>query len=107
VATLKSNLSEIARAAPAAAQRALLQTGADIVDLTKQISPVDTGALRQSYGALPISSQEVHVGSDMPYAPYVEYGTVHSAAQPHLTPAFMQAEDTFKHRLAEEIAKLT
>ena len=106
MAKLVSNLSRIAQQAPEAASRALLQTAADIVDLTKQLSPVDTGALKQSYGAVPVSSTVVHVGSDMPYAPFVEYGTSRSGAQPHLTPAFHQSEETFKVRLREEMEKL-
>ena len=107
MATLRSDLSEIAKNAPAAASRALLQTGADIVNLTKQITPVDTGNLKSSYGAVPVSSSEVHVGTTVEYAPYVEYGTSRMGAQPHLTPAFAQSESTFKARLAEEIQKLT
>lgn len=107
MAVLKSDLTKIAGLTGAAAQRALLQTGADIVDLTKQLTPVDTGALKQSYGAVPVSSNEVEVGSDMEYAPFVEYGTSRMGAQPHLTPAFAQSEETFKARLAEEMQKIT
>lgn len=92
--------------APQAASAALLKTAADIVNLTKQITPVDTGALRQSYGADPVSSEKVLIGSDKEYAPYVEYGTSRMGAQPHLTPAFHQSEDTFRHNLAEEMKKL-
>lgn len=106
MATLKSNLTEIAGQAGAAAQRALLQTGADIVDLVKQLAPVDTGNLRHSYGAVPLSSNEVHVGTATEYSVHQEYGTSKMSAQPHLTPAFAQSEPTFKARLAEEISKL-
>lgn len=106
MAKLVSNLTKFARNVDDGGTRALLRTGADIVDLVKQITPVDTGALRQSYGVLPETSQKVLIGSDMPYAPHVEYGTVNSAAQPHLTPAFMQSEETFKARIAEEMQKL-
>lgn len=74
--------------------------------MTKQLSPVKTGALKQSYGAVPIDSTTVQIGSDMPYARFVEYGTSKMGAQPHLTPAFHQAEDTFKARLKQEIEKI-
>jgi HK97 gp10 family phage protein len=100
---LESNLTRIALQAPAKMGVALLQTAADIVEVTKQLAPVDTGALRQSYGAVPISSTEVHIGSDLEYAPYQEYGTDRMAAQPHLTPAFMQAESTFQERLTQAL----
>jgi HK97 gp10 family phage protein len=103
---LKSDLTRIANSAGNAAKAALLQTGADIVDMTKQLAPVDTGNLRDSYGAVPVSSHEVHVGTDTTYAPYVELGTVHMMARPHLTPAFAQAEPTFRARLKQEMEKL-
>lgn len=106
MAKLQSDLSKIAGKIPAAAERALLQTAADIVDLTKQITPVDTGALKQSYGADPVSSTHIRIGSDKEYAPYVEYGTVNSPSQPHLTPAFEQNVATFKARLKEEIERI-
>jgi HK97 gp10 family phage protein len=105
MAKLRSNLTHLALQAPEAAKEALLQTGADIVELTKQLSPVDTGALRQSYGAVPVDSNTIQIGSDKEYAPFVEYGTSRMAAQPHLTPAFLQSEETFKARLAEAIRK--
>lgn len=105
MAKLVSNLAKIAKAVGPAAERALLRTAADVVDTTKQLTPVDTGRLKQSYGAVPVSSSKVRVGSDVEYAPFVEYGTVNSPAQPHLTPAFEQNVASFKARLAEEIKK--
>ena len=39
----------------------------------------------------PRSQNEVFVGSAVDYAPYVEYGTVRSAAQPFLRPALNMA----------------
>nr|AUN37290.1 hypothetical protein [uncultured bacterium] len=104
---LVSNLTKIANQAPEAAREALLQTAADITLIAKQLAPVDTGALRDSIGADPVDSLTVRVGSDMPYAPYVEYGTSRSPAQPYLTPAFAQSEETFKTRLAEAMQKRT
>ncbi len=106
MARLRSNLSKIAAAAPHAASAALLKTAADIVDLTKQLAPVDTGNLRDSYGALPLSANHVLVGTAVDYGKYQEFGTSQMAAQPHLTPAFHQSEETFKKNLADEIKKI-
>jgi HK97 gp10 family phage protein len=115
--TLKSRLRPIAIAAPETAHRALLKTGVDILAVAKQLVPVDTSSLKDSGGVVPVSSTEVHVGFGGPgvyhqnrepekYAIHVEYGTSQSPAQPFLRPAFMQAEQTFKQRLKEEINKL-
>jgi HK97 gp10 family phage protein len=106
MAKLVSDLTRIALQAPEKASEALLQTAADIVDLTKQLTPVDTGNLKRSYGATPLSKTTVRIGTDVEYAPFVEYGTVHQTAQPHLTPAFMQNEATFQARLLEKMKEL-
>lgn len=107
MAKLYSNLSEIAAGSSEAVKAALLQTAADVVAIAKQFAPVDTGALKQSIGAVPLSSTSVLIGTDKDYAGYVEYGTVNSPSQPYLTPAFVQAEPAFKVRLAEEMQKLS
>lgn len=103
---LKSNLTHIALQAPKFASEALLQTAADIVDITKQLAPVDTGALKQSYGAEPVSSTHVLVGSDLDYSVYQEFGTENMPAQPHLVPAFAQGEAIFRKRLQEAANKV-
>lgn len=106
MARLRSDLTKIAKRMPLAASKALLKTAADLVDLTKQLAPVDTGALRDSYAALPLSSSRVLVGTDKDYAKFQEFGTSDMAPQPHLVPAFNQAEETFKANLENEIANV-
>jgi hypothetical protein len=79
-----------------------LQTGKDIFDLSQQLVAVRTGKLKASGGVEVVSSGHVVVGYGASgseredVAIYVEYGTVHSPAQPYLTPAAAQFEDTFK-----------
>jgi HK97 gp10 family phage protein len=89
-----------------AGEAALLQTGADIVDIAKQLVPVDTGALKQSIGAVPIDSTTVRIGSDVEYAPFVEFGSATSPAQAYLIPALAQAEGIFKARLEEQLKEV-
>lgn len=103
MARLVSNLHKIAKAIGPEAEKALLQTGADIVDILHQpgFTPRDTGKLQDSYGAVPVTSSHVIVGTDVEYAPFVEHGTVNSPAQPHLTPAFEQNVVIFKERLKQ------
>lgn len=117
MARLKTRLTAIADATPEASKKALLITGADILAVAKQLVPVDTSSLKTSGGAVPVDSNTVHVGFGGPgvyfegrepeqYAREVEYGTIKSAAQPFLRPAFMQGKDTFAKRVLEEIGKL-
>lgn len=103
MAKLKSDLTKIAQQAPRLANQALHQTANDIISLTKQLAPIDTGALQRSYKVNPVSDTTIQVGSDIDYAPFVEFGTVNQTSQPHLTPAFHQSEGTFKARLKQAI----
>lgn len=107
---LKSDLTRLAKLAPELAKAALLQTAQDIYEVSQQLVPVDTGALKQSGGVDVVDSSTVRIGygndSDVQYAKYVEYGTSNSPAQPYLTPAFTQAEETFKARIIEKMKEL-
>lgn len=106
MAKLKSNLSKIAAAAPVLAGKALRQTGADIAQITKQLVPVRTGDLQRSYKSEPINDELVLIGSDLEYAPHVEFGTYKMIAQPALIPAMAQAEPTYRARLIQAIKEL-
>jgi HK97 gp10 family phage protein len=107
MAKLQSNLLRIALEAPKAAEKALRQTANDIVQVAKQLAPVDTGALQRSYRVEPADDSTMIVGTEIEYAPHVEYGTSNSPSQPHFIPAFHQAEETFKERLKQEVDKIT
>jgi HK97 gp10 family phage protein len=96
MARLKSGLTEVAIQMSKAKSEALLEASAAVVSLAKQFCPVDTGRLRQSIGATPMSSKRVRIGTNLYYAPFVEYGTVNQAAQPFLTPALAQFRPTFE-----------
>jgi len=49
--------------------------------------PVDTGRLRQSIGLQKVGDGHYRVGTNVVYAPYVEFGTRRMAAQPFMRPA--------------------
>lgn len=65
-------------------ERAVLQMEND----AKAMAPVDTGRLRNSIGHRKVSHAEWEVGTNVPYAELVEYGTKHTKPQPYLRPAF-------------------
>jgi HK97 gp10 family phage protein len=103
MAKLFSNLTKIAEAAPDVAKEAAVETAYDIIAVSQQLVPVDTGHLKSSAGVDDVDAHVVRVGYEAEYAPFVEFGTSQSAAQPFLIPAFAQSEDTFRKRLAEAI----
>lgn len=59
----------------------------------KQMCPVDTGNLRASITPVVESWARAYIGTNVEYAPYVEYGTRNMAAQPYLEPAFLKGKE--------------
>lgn len=66
-----------------------LMAGAQIiVNHASEKAPYRTGTLRRSIHAEPVQGETaVMVGTDLEYAPFVEYGTSRMAARPFLRPA--------------------
>lgn len=63
--------------------KTLNEIGDKAVDYTKNATPVDTGALRDSYKKeVNVSGKYLRVGSELEYAPYVELGTGPNYQQP-------------------------
>ncbi len=114
MARLRIKFDAIANAAPLLVAQVAEDTAQDIVTMTKQLAPVDTGALRASYYSQRVDEDTIRIGSKysddnsdgVNYAVYVEYGTSNAAAQPHFSPAFWQARSTFEARLKDALAKL-
>ncbi|MBC7128399.1 MAG: HK97 gp10 family phage protein [Thermoplasmatales archaeon] len=61
----------------------------------KRICPVDTGRLRSSITTEKIDKLAYAVGTNVEYAPYVEFGTYKMMAQPYLRPAMQEARMKF------------
>ena len=106
---LRTRLPQVVEEIKKQASEALLQTAKDIYDVSQQLVPVDTGALKQSGGVVPETSERVVIGygnGPVDYSRYVEYGSSRSPSQPFLTPAFAQAKATFEVRLRQALAKV-
>lgn len=71
----------------------------------KQRCPVRTGALRNSIVVNFYGFMSAQVGTSLPYAPFVEFGTRKMAAKPYLFPAFEEERPKFEERLAEVIRR--
>jgi len=75
----------------------------------KKLCPVDTGKLRASITPVIESWAAGDIGTNTEYAPYVEYGTRKTDAQPFLEPAFLegkkQASKVFGKAVARAIAR--
>lgn len=61
----------------------------------KRLCPVDTSNLRNSITHA-TREQDVYIGTNVEYAPYVELGTVNTNAQPFLRPAAADHLDEYR-----------
>lgn len=71
----------------------LARFGLKMQNLARELCPVDTGRLRSSIRSVPGRDAQgpyVDVGTNVEYAPDVEYGTQHQQAQPYLRPALVE-----------------
>lgn len=69
------------------AERELQLAALEIEREAKLRAPVDTGMLRGSITSTGGGS-EYEIGTNVEYAPFIEYGTSKMSAQPFLSPAF-------------------
>lgn len=73
---LEDNSEAVLEALKAAALRALERCGLQAEGYAKDLTPVDTGNLRNSIThQVSENSREVYIGTNVEYAPYVELGT--------------------------------
>jgi HK97 gp10 family phage protein len=86
------------------AEAIVAKTAMDLEAHAKSLAPVDTGTLKNSIQASRIGDARWRVVVGAEYGMYVEWGTVHNAAQPFLqpainavTPAFLSAIRTVLH----------
>lgn len=80
-----------------------------VEEVAKRNCPVDTGNLRSSITPVIEHWAAGYVGTNVEYAPYVEYGTEKTPAQPFLEPAFLegkkQASKIFGKAISRAIAR--
>ena len=89
------NTDEVLRLMESAKAAALEEMGQVGETYAKMKCPVDTGRLRNSITHTS-DGKSAYVGTNVEYAPYVEYGTVKTTAQPFLKPAATEHTDTYK-----------
>ena len=81
---------------------ALLGCAETAVGYSVDIVPVDTGWLRinisKSYDD---SEQTAYIGTNVEYAPYVEFGTSRMKPEPYLKPAVANHADEYKKYISQ------
>lgn len=80
----------------------LKEFGAAVVEEAKAISPVRTGYLRSRIQSRTMWGS-LWLGTDCPYAPWVEFGTRFMAPRPHMAPAVLKVSGEFEMMLARSM----
>ena len=95
--TITDNTDEIRRMFEAKCDVALEMIGIQCEGHAFDICPVDTGRLRNSLThAVESGEKSVYIGTNVEYAPYVEFGTRRQDPQPYLKPAVMNHVNEYK-----------
>jgi len=111
IARLTAKLNALDGALPDAEEAKMRQALLRIERDAKQIVPVDTGDLRASIESRVIRNAEGEVvgviGSNVKYAPFIEFGTSKMGAQPFLRPAVEKNRETIRTLLGEGFGEAT
>ncbi len=92
-----SHVNEVISAKNGAIARALEAIGIQAEGDVASLAPVDTGRLRDSITHETHAEEEsVHVGTNVEYGKYQEYGTSRMRAHPFLKPGIMNNLETYK-----------
>ena len=113
---LTSHKDEAIGAMEDAKLRALEIIGIKAEKYAKALCPVGTpestgkpgyvgGRLRNSISHQVVSTNEVHIGTNVEYAPYVELGTYKMSARPYLRPAVTNHIGEYKSIAQNELKK--
>lgn len=130
--TFNDYSDEVLAAFDDACSRALERCGLQAEGYAKDLAPVDTGALRNSISHKVTGEPAAYIGTNMEYAPYVEFGTgqysttgggtpkekwayvgddgkfhigVPMKPQPYLKPAIADHAQTYKNIFKDELTK--
>lgn len=93
-AEVVDNTPQIQSLAHEAMRTALEAVGLQAEGYAKHYCPVDTGRLRNSITHT-YDNEYAYIGTNVEYAPYVEYGTSKTKAQPFLKPAVNNHVDEY------------
>lgn len=102
---IKDYSKEAMSAYSQARERSLEIIGLTAEKYAKEATPVRTGRLRNSNTHV-VEDRAVYIGTNVEYAPHVEYGTIHQKAQPFLRPAATEHTSTYKQIIEDEFAKI-
>lgn len=97
-----SRTKEVSKDIRAAVEKGLTAAALLVEGDAKLRAPVDTGNLRSSINHQ-VDGDRATVGTNVEYAPHVEYGTSRQSAQPYLEPALRDNKDKISKIIRDAI----
>ena len=101
-----SRTKEVSAQFKKAVERGLTAAAIIVESDAKLRAPVDTGNLRSSITHT-VEGDRATVHTNVEYAPYMEYGTSRTAAQPYLEPALLEnkakIQKVFEAQIKQEV----
>ena len=102
---VKDYSKDVKSAYEQARERSLEIIGLTAEKYAKEIVPVDTGRLRNSI-THEVEDKAVYIGTNVEYAPPIEYGTIKQKAQPFLIPAATEHDSTYKQIIQDAFSEI-
>ena len=102
---VKDYSKDVKAAYEQARERSLEIIGLTAEKYAKLIVPVRTSRLKNSI-THEVEDKAVYIGTDVEYAPDVEFGNIHQKAQPYLRPSATEHPNTYKQIIQDEFAKI-
>ena len=90
------NSAEVLRAFESQKKRGLMAIGETAVGYAKEATPVDTGRLRNSEDYA-VDGNDVYIGTNVEYAPYIEFGHGNYAGVHYLKNAAANHGDEYRN----------
>jgi|SRR5699024_334616 len=99
---LSQKITQYAKEKPKEIKKEVAKTSESISNQAKSLAPVDTGNLKNSINVSYLNNGLTgHIGTNVHYAPHVEFGTVYMGAQPFLFPSHEQEMPKFISSMKE------
>lgn len=106
VKVLFNHLPRIKAAMPGAIAQTVSEAAHKCETYAKDVTPVDTGALRASIQAKKLAETEWEIAPNTEYAIYVEFGTRKMAAQPYMRPAAEKIRKEYPDLVVETVVNV-
>ena len=101
---LRATLLRVTGEAERTTQREVKRAALNVQNGARERVPVDTGRLRNSIAhEVDANGLNATIGTNLEYAPYVEFGTQRMRERPYLFPALEEERAAFLARLRREL----